>query len=278
MDRPACLVLVLLLLWPVSSQAQTTLLVLESEPGDSVGGGVNQTFTLADGTFNAIRNFDGGVNVSFSSPDFSHWWYLDFAAPGKVPLTPGVYEGATRFPFQEPDAPGLDVSGDGSGCNTLTGRFEVFEVKYGPGETVLSFAASFEQHCEGRTPALVGSIFFNSGAQVPPALTLTLTGCTSCNTGDRFAVSGRLTNPGNRALVVEVKVGVRLPDGTAISLLGDEHFVVTLPAGFDGTFSLADLLVPAGVATGAWHFEGTLLEVALGKTFDREVRVFEINP
>jgi hypothetical protein len=78
--------------------------------------------------------------------------------------------------------------------------------------------------------------------------------------------------------VVEVKVGVRLPDGTALSLLGDEHVVVTLPPGFDATFPLADLLVPAGLATGAWHFEGTLLEVALGRTFDRDVRVFEINP
>jgi hypothetical protein len=278
MYRPACIVLVLSLLWPVISPAQTTLLVLESEPDDYIGGGRNQTFTLADGTFNAMRNFDGGVSIAFDSPDLTHWWFLDFAAPSGVPLTPGVYEGATRFPFQEPDEPGLDVSGEGRGCNMLTGRFEVFEVRYGPGDTVLSFAASFEQHCEGATPALFGSILFNSGAPVPPALTLTLTGCTSCNAGDRFAVSGHVTNPGNRAVVVEVKVGVRLPDGTAMSLLGDEHLVVTLPPGFDATFPLADLLVPAGLATGAWHFEGTLLEVALGRTFDRDVRVFEINP
>jgi hypothetical protein len=266
------------LMWPVNSQAQTTLLVLESEPGDYIGGGRNQTFTLADGNFNAMRNFDGGVSISFRSPDLTHWWFLDFAAAGEVPLTPGVYEGATRFPFQEPDEPGLDVSGEGRGCNRLTGRFEVFEVRYGPADTVLSFAASFEQHCEGATPALFGSILFNSGAPVPPALTLTLTGCTSCNAGDRFAVSGRLTNPGNRALVVELKVGVRFPDGGAMSLLDGEHVVVTLPPGFDATFPLANLQVPAGLPTGAWHIEGTVLEVVLGRTFDREVRVFEINP
>jgi hypothetical protein len=63
-----------------------------------------------------------------------------------------------------------------------------------------------------------------------------------------------------------------------MSLLGDEHVVVTLPPGFDATVPLADLQVPAGLATGAWRFEGPLLEVALGRTFDREVRVFEINP
>jgi hypothetical protein len=55
-----------------------------------------------------------------------------------------------------------------------------------------------------------------------------------------------------------------------MSLLSDD-VVVTLPPGFDATVPLADLLVSAGLATGAWHFEGTLLEVALGRTFDREV-------
>lgn len=78
-------------------------------------------------------------------------------------MTPGVYENATRFPFQGPTNAGLSVSGQGLGCNTLTGRFEVLEVVYGPGGEVNSFAADFEQHCEGATPALFGSIRFNTG-------------------------------------------------------------------------------------------------------------------
>jgi hypothetical protein len=278
MSRPACLVLALSLTWPAALRAQTTLLILDSQPGDYVGGGTKQTFTLADGGFTARQNFDGGVSLSFIAPEYAHWWYLDFAAAGEVPLTPGMYDGATRFPFQDPGEPGLDVGGDGRGCNKLTGRFEVVEVKYGPAETVLSFAANFEQHCEGAAPALFGTIFFNAGAPVPPDLTLSFSGCTSCNVGDQFAASAHVRNPGDRALRVEVKIGVRFPDGTARSLLADEHLVVTLPAGFDATFPLLNFRLPAGLPTGAWQLEGTVLEVILGRTLDREVRVFEINP
>ena len=271
-------VLVLWSIWPVAAGAQTTLLVLDSEPGDFIGGGKKQIFSLADGTFTARRNFDNGVSVVFNGINFEHFWHLDFAAAHEVPLTPGIYEGATRFPFQEPDEPGLSVSGDGRGCNTLTGRFEVLEVKYGSGDTVTSFAATFEQHCEGASPALFGSILFNSGAPVPPELTLTLTGCTDCKVGDEFSATARLTNPGSRSVVVEIKIGLRRPDGTSRSLLDGKHVVLTLPAGFDETVPLATFEIRAGLQTGPWQLEGTVLEVTLGKTFDREVRVFEINP
>jgi hypothetical protein len=105
------------------AHAQTTALVLNSAPGDYIGGGMNQTFTESDGTFTATRNFDNGVSVFFNGGP--HWWYLDFAAPMEEPLIVGFYDEATRFPFQSPTKPGLSVSGEGRGCNELTGRFEV---------------------------------------------------------------------------------------------------------------------------------------------------------
>jgi hypothetical protein len=267
-------------IWPANSSAQTTLLVLDSQPGDYIGGGVLQTYSEADGTFNAARNFDGGVTVAFATPDHSHRWSLDFAAADDLPLGPGVYEGAVRYPFQGPGQPGLSVSGDGRGCNTLTGRFEVLEVTYGPTGGVVSFAADFEQHCEGLTPALFGSVHFNSGAPVPPTLTLTLTGCTHCSAGALFAVEARLTNPGDRNVPVEFKVGFRLPDGTPVNLFGPtgEHLAVTLPAGLDVTFPMAGFQWPDGAPSGIWRFEGALLEAALGKTYDRKVRTFEVEP
>ena len=39
-----------------------------------------------------------GVSLSLNGP--AHFWFLDFAAPAAAPLAPGIYEGATRFPFQ----------------------------------------------------------------------------------------------------------------------------------------------------------------------------------
>ena len=144
--------------------AQTTYLALDSEPGDFIGGGISQTFTPAEGDFDASRNFDNGVTVNFNGGAFN-LWTLDFAAPGDAALAVGAYENATRFPFQSPTDPGLDVSGQGRGCNMLTGRFEVLEIVYGPGGEVKRFAADFEQHCEGLPPALFGSIRFNVAAR-----------------------------------------------------------------------------------------------------------------
>ena len=180
--RPTFLVLIgllVVLLTPAPTSAATELF-LDSEPGDSVGGGIQQTFTEADGAFTGSRNFDNGVSIDFNGP--GHFWGLDFAAPNQADLIPGPYEDATRFPFQSPAGAGLSVSGDGRGCNTLTGRFDVLEAVYGPGGEVERFAAEFEQHCEGGDPALFGRILFNStGPPFPPPSVYPLRASLSCS-------------------------------------------------------------------------------------------------
>lgn len=80
----------------------------------------------------------------------------------QLPDKADAYEGATRYPFQSPTTPGLSVSGTGRGCNTLTGRFDVLEAVYGADGSVQRFAANFEQHCEGGTAALRGSVRYNA--------------------------------------------------------------------------------------------------------------------
>jgi hypothetical protein len=156
----------LLLLLPTICAAQTSALDLISQEGDYIGGGIHQTFGPADGTFTAIREFNNGVAIYFNGGP--HWWNLHFAPPAGASLTPGVYEGATRWPFQSPTGPGLDVTGEGRGCNTSVGRFEVLEAEYSASGEVVRFAATFEQHCEGASPALVGSILYNSTLPPPP--------------------------------------------------------------------------------------------------------------
>jgi hypothetical protein len=61
---------------------------------------------------------------------------------------------ATRFLFQAYDSPGLDVNGQSSGCNELTGSFEILDAEYGADGTVQKLEANVEQHCEGVEPAL----------------------------------------------------------------------------------------------------------------------------
>ena len=162
--RSRCLAPCLFLGLAHATFAQNTSLTMQSEPGDYIGGGQNYSYTLADGEFSAYRNFGGGVSISFNTPSFDHFWYLDFSAPANAPLRVGTYTGVARFPFQAPTEPGLSVYGDGRGCNTLTGNFEVKKVIYGADGAIIAFWATFTQHCEGEPPALTGEIKFNADA------------------------------------------------------------------------------------------------------------------
>ena len=162
-----------------SAAGGETLLVLSSQPGDYIGLGQQRVITTAEADFFVSRNFDNGVGFwinDFARPDPQGiWWSVDLAAPYDAELSVGAYEGATRFPFQQPFEPGLSVYGEGRGCNTLTGRFDVLEAVYDPQTgSVLSFAADFEQHCEGMAPALLGAIRYDSDVpvsiKVPPVI------------------------------------------------------------------------------------------------------------
>lgn len=56
-----------------------------------------------------------------------------------------------------------------------------------------------------------------------PALTLTLTGCTECRTGDQLKLHAIVT-PGPEPVTADAYVAVRLPDGTLLFLQGDGSF------------------------------------------------------
>jgi len=134
-----------------------------SESGDFIGQGLSRTYYLGDGTWNArydTNNAGGHVTISiqnFQVPD--GWsWSLNFASPRGQPLTVGTYDAARRYPFQPDGQPGLSVSGVSRGCNTLTGSFVVSEFRLGPANTVDRFRATFEQHCEGGSPAMRGQV------------------------------------------------------------------------------------------------------------------------
>jgi len=159
-------IILLMIACGAQAQAQVTSLTMTSDPGDFIGLGQFFFFSASDGTFTAQQNFAQGVSVAFHTPSFDHFWNLDFAAPNSQLLTVGTYSGAARFPFQASGQAGLSVVGDGRGCNTVTGTFEVLEVTYGVGGTIDAFDAVFEQHCEGVAPALRGEIRFNASAVV----------------------------------------------------------------------------------------------------------------
>ncbi len=135
-------------------------LLLDSEPDDYVGQGQLRFYTRDDGELRAFSDAST-ARVSFQSSDGSHSWSLDFAAPAGQELGIGVFPGATRYPLQDPSAPGMDIGGDGRGCNTLTGSFEVMQIEVGAHGALDVLWVTFEQHCEGAAPALRGEVRYN---------------------------------------------------------------------------------------------------------------------
>lgn len=154
---------------PCAAQSR---LELNSAPGDYIGGGRSYLYTDENATFRYSRNFDNGISAAITSNDGREWWYLDLAAPGDSQIKPGTYDGAMRFPFQPADRPGLNFSGTGRGCNTLTGRFDVFEVSYNSEGVVETLNASFVQNCDASTGALRGTISY----KLTPPVGITTTG------------------------------------------------------------------------------------------------------
>lgn len=132
-------------------------LTLRSDPGDYVGQG--RTFSYSNGVDAVFQTGRGPSGVHIHVLPYAGLpWFVDLAAPGGRPPPPGAYPGAMRNPFEPPGVPGLDINGEGRGCNELTGRFDVAEAAYGRQGDVRRIRATFVQHCEGAAPALRGEV------------------------------------------------------------------------------------------------------------------------
>ncbi|MEW8626232.1 MAG: hypothetical protein AB2551_10805 [Candidatus Thiodiazotropha sp.] len=161
------------LLFPLLAVASASLqaeseISLSSDPGDYIGLGEVYSYTDENAVIQYSRNYDNGITVRINNlpGDPSNWWTLNIAAPENAEIQAGVYDNATRFPFQDAAVPGLSFSGNGRGCNTLTGWFEVYEVSYDESGSVESLNMDFIQHCEGGSPALHGTVHYNVAAPV----------------------------------------------------------------------------------------------------------------
>ncbi|HSV39126.1 MAG TPA: hypothetical protein VLI04_10225 [Nocardioidaceae bacterium] len=153
---------------PASAAAPYTSWEMRSQPGDYIGGGASYSYTPSETTTISGSGTESGVHFTVVVGAYDEWWYADFDPGEGGTLTPGTtYSGATRYPFNSTE-PGLSISGNGRGCNELTGEFTVHEAVFTEG-ALTKFSVSFEQHCEGGTPALKGVIAWNAD-NPPPAL------------------------------------------------------------------------------------------------------------
>ncbi|MEQ8273873.1 MAG: hypothetical protein RMA76_40440 [Deltaproteobacteria bacterium] len=94
------------------------------------------------------------------------WWNVTLGTNQLgVELAPGQYTDAMRASFADPGHPGLDVSGDGRGCNMLSGAFTIdtivtTTVAVGGEVEVDELTASWVQHCNFRPAALHGCVHY----------------------------------------------------------------------------------------------------------------------
>jgi parallel beta-helix repeat protein len=160
-------------LWPLAclclglatASAQTNLALLISSSGDFIGQG--QTYVTTNQADIGIAGTPSTLTIN------AFGFAIYFSGPNGTPLTVGTYINAARWPFNEAQ-PGLSVSGNGRGCNTVCGEFRIFELHTDVDANVDRFWAKFTQVCACSLPPLRGEIRYNSQVAPPPAPPRTL--------------------------------------------------------------------------------------------------------
>jgi hypothetical protein len=134
-----------------------TFVTMHGDTGHWVGGGQHRLFHDGNATI-SVTGTAGAVTVRVSGGSLGDAYDLEFAAPPGQRLAPGHYDRAQRAPFREDGRPGIDVSGDGRGCNTVTGRFTILDIAFTEDGAPASLWLTYEHHCDGGLPALYGEV------------------------------------------------------------------------------------------------------------------------
>ena len=145
-------------------QVDPTFINLSSDPGDYIGGGLDYSYTQADALITVTIN---GAHLTIRVEGDENW-SGDFQLPDNFTrLEAGTYTNLTRYPFHDDAVGGLSWSGEGRGCNTLTGSITIESVTY-DGDALISFDLQFEQYCEGGAFALRGDIHWDANDTTAP--------------------------------------------------------------------------------------------------------------
>ena len=148
---------------------------LQSDQGDFIGQGLTRQYTKADAVL-SFTTTGAHLRLGVNGDDS---WTGEFQGMSSIAqLQPGYYPGVLRYPFNNPTTGGLAWSGNGRGCNELSGWFVIDDITYTAG-AVTSVDLRFEQHCEFAGPALHGQVHWVAsdptvprGPQNPPPATL----------------------------------------------------------------------------------------------------------
>ena len=150
---------------PVRAAGSITALAIDSEPGDMVGQGQQLEYAPPTSQFSVATFEPGWTFVQVLGAAGGDFWNMTLRAAGPEALAVGTYDNAQRLP--DAAHPGLDIGGQGRGCNTSTGSFVISELERDGTGNVTTLAVSFEQHCEGDAAALFGELRYQASTGYP---------------------------------------------------------------------------------------------------------------
>lgn len=155
----------LLLFFSISSTsafaASETSFRYTSQPGSYIGEGKSGLFTRNDATFSISGNSADLTLLIDSTKGES--WSINLVAPKGEKLHLGRYFHAERAAFKTGRSPGLDVSGNGGGCNEVWGNFYINQIATGKAGNITMLDANFSQSCEfPKSPKINGIIKYNA--------------------------------------------------------------------------------------------------------------------
>jgi hypothetical protein len=154
-------------------------------------------------------------------------------------------------------------------CETLTVPTTVVLVSIGTEAEGFDETAAFTLLYNGlpvtavEIPAAAGS----PPPAGPPTLTILSLGCIACRTGHGLGFALHVANPGPPVLV-ELKTGARLPDGSIVTILGRHAEEVIVP-GVTVIPLVPRFVPPAAIPPGTYVIEAAILEPDLGVTISR---------
>ena len=142
----------------------TTAATLQSDPGDWIGAGESYSYSPANARLAA---WGERQIVHFGiSGDNGDRWEATFDAGDGGTIVPGATYEVFDYPADD-TGPGVDFEGNGRGCGDYDGEFTITNATWDSYGELQSLGLTFTQRCDGKTPALRGSLYYRVGAEFP---------------------------------------------------------------------------------------------------------------
>lgn len=150
---------------PEVAALEGNYIYLESDSGDFVGAGNTYLYTGANAALTTSSS-EGFFSLLITG---DQRWRGNFRTMSTLDrIETGYYGSLKQYPSHNPTRGGLKWTGEGRGCNRVTGWFVVDEVTYDD-SVLTSVTLRFEQYCDASGGPLRGAISWDrSDPTVPP--------------------------------------------------------------------------------------------------------------